>query len=175
MTRNGTHAAMIDFSLYAYLAIKLSFYTDVPSFNNAVDSIPLIGYMTRIDLALKVANEEMFAAENGGRVDVPKVLILVTDGTQSDVDDVTDSAAAAAEMRGRGVETFVVGVGDAINETELVGIAGKVGHLFTADSFDDLIGSRVSEHIVNAACALDNDDFTYYGKYNFIPFLHFNK
>ena len=171
ISKNGTHAAMIDFSLYAYLAVKLSYYTDIPSFNNAVDSIPLIGYMTRIDLAMNVANKEMFSHENGGRDDASKVLILITDGTQSDDDDVTDPAAIAAEIRGRGIETFVVGVGDAINETELLSIAGRSEHLFTADSFDDLIGSRVAEHIVNAACALDSDEFTYYGKYNIIFFV----
>ena len=52
------------------------------SFTDAVNKIPHMGYTTRIDLALKLAKAELFERANGGRDDVPKVLIVITDGSQ---------------------------------------------------------------------------------------------
>ena len=40
-----------------------------------VARIPLLGSSTRIDKALRLAHDELFAPENGGRANVPKVLI----------------------------------------------------------------------------------------------------
>ena len=80
-------------------------------FHQAVDKIPLMGYTTRIDRALRQAQKEFFTAANGGRKNVPKIIILLTDGTQSQDDDAEDPAKIAAELRGSGISTIVVGIG----------------------------------------------------------------
>ena len=164
VSKTGSHVSVIDFSVYAYLAIRLRDYTDILSFNNAVDTIPLIGYMTRIDLALMVAKTEMFSFENGGRNNVTQVLVLMTDGSQTAADDAVDPLSIAQDLRDLGIHLIAVGIGDEINETELTNIAGGSGNVFTADSFDDLTGSKVAEHLVNVACSKDIGDYTSNGK-----------
>ena len=42
-------------------------HTDILSFGHAVDAIPLMGFQTRIDRALRLAQKELFAVENGGK------------------------------------------------------------------------------------------------------------
>lgn len=158
ISSQGTHISVIDFSVYAYLAIRLRDYTDVLSFNNAVDTIPLIGYMTRIDLALTVAKTDMFNSQNGARENVTKVLVLMTDGSQTQTDDITDPLVVAEELRELGIHLFAVGIGDEVNQTELMNIAGGPRNVFSADSFDDLSGSQVADNLVNLACSQDLAD-----------------
>ena len=56
---------------------------DIKSFNEAVDSIPLMGSTTRIDGALRLAQRQLFKVENGGRDLAPNILVLLTDGSQT--------------------------------------------------------------------------------------------
>ena len=65
-------------------------HTDIISFYAAVDTIPLMGFQTRIDRALRLAQKELFAEENGGRTNVPEILIVLTDGTQTAAKDAED-------------------------------------------------------------------------------------
>ena len=80
---DGTRAGVITFSYFAVHSIRLSQHTDINSFKAAVDDIPLMGATTRIDRSLRLAQNELFSLNSGGRDDVPDVLILLTDGTQT--------------------------------------------------------------------------------------------
>ena len=62
-------------------------------FGEAVDKIPLMGSTTRIDRALRMTQNEMFSSANGGRDGVPKILILLTDGTQTQVGEVVTGSS----------------------------------------------------------------------------------
>ena len=42
-----------------------------------------MGYTTRIDRALRLAQKTMFTPENGARAGQANILILLTDGSQS--------------------------------------------------------------------------------------------
>ena len=80
---SGSRAAVITFSYRAKHSIKMKDHTDITSFNAAVDAIPLMGMTTRIDRALRLTQRELFALENGARPNHPKILILLTDGSQT--------------------------------------------------------------------------------------------
>ena len=58
-------------------------HRNITSFKAAVDAIPLMGMTTRIDRALRLTQKELFALENGARPNHPKILILLTDGSQT--------------------------------------------------------------------------------------------
>ena len=58
-----------------------------------------MGMTTRFDKALEVAAEELFLPWNGRRKDVLKVIVLVTDGTQSPDEDSEDPANISAYLR----------------------------------------------------------------------------
>ena len=55
-----------------------------------MDDIPLMGSTTRIDTALRMVQDEMYEEENGARKDVPRILILLTDGSQTQAPDAED-------------------------------------------------------------------------------------
>ena len=61
----------------------------------------------RIDRALRLTQRELFAPENGGRNGgIPKVLILLTDGSQTPGKDAEDPGDIADQLRAEGTETF---------------------------------------------------------------------
>ncbi len=62
-----TRAGIITFSQRSELSVKLSQYDSVDDFVTAVDSLPLMGSITRIDRALRLAENEFFTVENGAR------------------------------------------------------------------------------------------------------------
>ena len=52
---DGGRAGVVTFSSRAEHSIKMSDHTDIASFDAAVDAIPLMGFQTRIDRALRLA------------------------------------------------------------------------------------------------------------------------
>ena len=149
----GSRAGVITFSYYTEHSIKLNDYKDVTSFNAAVDKIPLMGSTTRIDKALRLTQKEMFSLANGARPGIPKVLILLTDGSQTQDAGAEDPGDVADELRKDGVNIIVVGIGQGVNTTELDHIAGgDKDKSFSAASFDELIGIEFINKIKESGC-----------------------
>ena len=145
----GSQAGVITFSEYAQHSIKLNGYTNVSSFNRAVDAIPFMGSSTRIDIALRLAQREMFTTGNGGRPGIPKVLILLTDGHHSGSED---PAVIADEIRKTGVHIIVIGIGANTHKIELNRIAGGPGNAFNVSSFDELIADDFIKTLTQKSC-----------------------
>ena len=82
-------------------------HTDIASFHAAVDAIPLMGFQTRIDRALRLAQKELFAVENGGRAEIQDILILLTDGTQTKSKHAEDPGDVMEEIR-FGLSAFLI-------------------------------------------------------------------
>ena len=59
ISKDGTRAGVITFSYEAKNSIKMNDHYNIASFNAAVDAIPLMGYTTRIDRALRLAQVGM--------------------------------------------------------------------------------------------------------------------
>ena len=78
----------------------------------AVDSVNFIGGVTRIDLALLEAKNNFFHPTKGVRPNVPKIVIVMTDGKQTTGNvDYRNPATVAKELRDAGISTIVVGMG----------------------------------------------------------------
>ena len=156
ISKDGSHAGVISFSSNVNHDIKLSDHEDITSFNSAVDKIPHMNQVTRIDSALKLAQSDMFSTAEGGRVGVPKVLILITDGAQypssASRQDVQNPAEIAEELRASDIVIIVVGIGQLVQKDQLVEIAGKEENVFLAKNFDDLISSEFLEKVKKASC-----------------------
>lgn len=150
---NASRAGVVTFSYFTEHSIKMRDHDNLVSFNEAVDRIPLMGSTTRIDKALRLAQKELFSLANGARPGVPKLLILLTDGSQTKDADAEDPSVIAAEIRKSGIEMIAVGIGSGIDKRELGLIAGKEESLFSADSFDKLIGSDFVNTISTKSCA----------------------
>ena len=152
ISANGSHAGVVTFSLKAELSIKLNEYSDIESFNKAVDAIPLMGRTTRIDLALKLAHKKLFSVANGARLSTRKILILLTDGTQTKMAGAEDPDQIARQLRKSNITVIVVGMGSGINLVELK----KIGRDFTytAASFHELTSKKFIGKLREKTCEI---------------------
>jgi len=149
----GSRAGVVTFSERSKHSIKLSDHSDIASFSAAVDAIPLMGFTTRIDKALRMTQKELFATKNGGRPGVKKVLIVLTDGTQTRSRMAEDPGAVADELREAGLPVIVIGIGKEIDQKELDCMAGGDGKGIMASSFDELIGGKfIGKLLEEKAC-----------------------
>ena len=152
ISQSGTRAGVILFSYHAEHRIKLLDHDSTSTFNKAVDDLPLMRSTTRIDKALLLVQKGLFTKKNGGREGVPKLLILLTDGSQTPGDDAKDPAKLAEAIRKSGVKFVVVAMGAAVNKTELTEISGDPSNLHIADTFDQLISPDFIRNISEASC-----------------------
>ena len=152
ISADGSRAGVITFSYYSEHSIKMKDHTDITSFNKAVDAIPLMGSTTRIDKALRLTQKELFAPNNGGRPGVTKILILLTDGTQTQDVGAEDPGDITDEIRQSGIIVLVIGIGPGTNQTELSHMAGGADNAFSAASFEELIGGEFIHEIAKKSC-----------------------
>merc|ERR1712168_1643541 len=126
LSEDGFRAGVVTFSHGADISIKFNNHYDSDSFNRAVDHIPLVGSITRIDLALQ-KTEELFTKENGARVYASEFVVLITDGSQTRLPGAADPCALT-------------------DQKALECMAGGPEHSHKAKSFDELLrGSYVDE------------------------------
>ena len=143
---------LITFSNVAEYSIKLKDATDIASFKIAIDSIPLMGTVTRIDKALQLAQKIIFDRNTGARPAIPKVLVLLTNGYQTQEADTEDPAVIANELRKAGISIIVLGIGSSVKKGELTGISGSSLDYYNTPTFDDLLSDAFIKSAQDAQC-----------------------
>ena len=161
ISSNGSRAGVITFSYYTEHSIKMNDHQDISSFNKAVDAIPLMGSTTRIDKALRLTQRELFSSQNGGRPGVTKLLILLTDGSQTQDAGAEDPGFIADEIRRSGIIVLIIGIGADTDETELERMAGGTDNLFNAASFSELNGEEFANQVAERSCEEGKGCLTY--------------
>ena len=156
ISTNGSRAGVITFSWQTEHSIKLKDHETTQGFQEAVNRLPLFGHTTRIDKALNLANQELFKAENGGRPGVPKLIILLTDGSQTRDADALDPGIIAAKIRAAGVKLIVVGIGNNVDSGELLHIANEKSNLYLAKDFNELKSPSFTANMTTISCAKGN-------------------
>lgn len=150
---DGSRIGVVTFSYDAEHSIKLSDHTNLESFKAAADKLPLMGYTTRIDKALSMVRDESFLSSNGGRANVPKILFVLTDGTQTKDKDAQNPSAIAAQIQEKyGAIIFAIGIGQRINREELAGIANEKSRVYLAKNFDELKSTEFVTNIARTYC-----------------------
>ena len=149
---DGARAGVVTFSYYTENSIKLNDHTKLSTFNDAVDNIALMGSTTRIDKALRMVQKDMFTIANGARPGVNKVLIVLTDGSQTKDAGAEDPGDVAKELRDSGIRVISIGIGKGVNPTELARIAGDQSGVFSASSFDELVSAEFLDKVNDAGC-----------------------
>ena len=153
--KDGNRGSIVTFSYNAQLTVTLSDSAASPSpdFSALVDKVPFMGYTTRIDRALTLVMNEMFKKANGARDGVPRVLFVLTDGTQTKDRDAVDPASIASELRRKlGVRLFVIGMGTRVNPAELSLIAGGPSSVFLAKTLNQLQSADFIGKISSSVC-----------------------
>lgn len=151
ISKDGSHVSILSFSDKATLRMKFGEVNELEAFKTAVDGIAHEGGRTRIDLALGLARDEMFLVKNGARSNIPKLLILMTDGSQSADRDAQDPAAIAKEIRDMGINVIVIGIGNGVDTTELEALSGQ-DNWYKAKSFSELISDGFVRKMTRATC-----------------------
>ncbi len=145
----GSRAGVVTFSYNAEVSIRMDEFKKLADFKKAVDSIPLMGYTTRIDKALRLAKGKLMI---GARKDAPKLVFLLTDGSQTKDNDAVDPAVLAKELRDDGIKLIVIGVGKGTKLDELERIAGVSSNVYMANDFNELMSSVFVQNVAKAGC-----------------------
>lgn len=102
-------------------------------------------------------------SRNGGNL--PRIMIIMTDGKQNAGEDYETAANAA---RAEGIEIFVIGIGDSVDDDQLLAIAGgNSSYVLSADDFDQLesliepliLSTCIGEHYPADSCDDTCSDF----------------
>ena len=135
MFDSNTQVGVLKFSDRVELGFHLSRYDNVDDMVEAIERLDISGGDTNIALALRTARSQMFTPRNGTRSgDVPRLLILVTDGTATEESWATIPEANLTKEAG--ILTFTVGIGTDIDERQLKAIATapwETHYFFVAD------------------------------------------
>ncbi|XP_031437444.1 collagen alpha-1(XII) chain isoform X2 [Clupea harengus] len=143
---NKVQMSLIQYSRDPYTEFYLNTHNDLPAVLKAVQTFPYRGGSTNTGRAMTYVREKIFIQNRGARADVPRVMILITDGKSSDA-----FKDPAGKLRHADVEVFAVGVKDAVR-TELEAIASPPteSHVYTVDDFDAF--QRISNELTQSIC-----------------------
>lgn len=133
-----THVGLMIYSDEAKIMSRFGKIMSHQDLRAELDSLPHLRGKTRIDLALKLASDQLFNRNEGMRSSstVRKVAIVITDGRQSPAADAIRLDEAAAPLLVRGVKVLSIGIGDKVDEYELkMMVDNPEKHAFWAETY----------------------------------------
>uniref|UniRef100_A0A0K0E4G1 C-type lectin domain-containing protein n=2 Tax=Strongyloides stercoralis TaxID=6248 RepID=A0A0K0E4G1_STRER len=145
---SDSHVGMVLFNSEPYLYFNLSRYSNNEGVAEAIYNAPYNGGGTNIYLALKYGIENIFGG-SGDRVSDPNVILLITDGQDSNADKLKQ---LNIEATNKNITIFAIGVGGDVDYAELLAAAGNTSRVFTGKSYSDL------EEILGIFCKSAEDN-----------------
>ena len=146
--RNLTQIGLMKFSDEIDIVFHLNTYGDRQSVLNAIDNADIDGGDTNIAAALRTAREAMFTEQNGSRPGVPKILILLTDGTANI--EQSNTLLEADLTKAANIKLYTVGVTHEVDEDQLRVMATTTDYYFFASDFTQL--NDVLQYLVENSC-----------------------
>jgi len=147
IARHRTQVAVIKFSDVINVVFYFNTYNNRESLLNAIGNIHLDGGQTNLAAALRTGRS-MFRTSIGARDGVPKILIMLTDGTATREADRTQEEAN--RTKADGITIFTVGVGAGVDNDELRKVASKPEYFFFANNFNSL--NSVLQKLLEGSC-----------------------
>ncbi|XP_060081054.1 uncharacterized protein LOC132560404 [Ylistrum balloti] len=130
---NGVHVGLMQYSSYPSSQFPLNQYTNRGDVLKAVEHLSLMGGGSNTADAISYTRDHMFSQSEGGRSNVPRIAILLTDG---DSNDMSSAITAANKARDASIGLISVGIGGRVNQQELAGISPS--NVINVNSFDQL-------------------------------------
>ena len=143
---------LVTYADQAHVAFGLRTYSSAETAKEAVLLVTQLRGKTRTDLALRKMMEMMAKDKRFG---VPQIGIVITDG---DSDNTTATRVEAEAAHKAGITMFAVGIGMAVNETELSSIASQVEFVFKVESCDGL--ERLRKVLTTTVCYIESQNDT---------------
>ncbi|XP_024913641.1 collagen alpha-1(XII) chain isoform X1 [Cynoglossus semilaevis] len=142
----GMQVGFVQYSDDAKTEFKLNTYHDKGVVLSALEKVRYRGGNTKIGIALKHVYERVFTSDAGMRRNVPKVLVVVTDGRSQD-----DVKKNAEKLQQAGYSVFVVGVADVdVAELRLIGSKPSERHVFLVDDYDAF--DKIQDNLITFIC-----------------------
>ncbi|XP_046370365.2 uncharacterized protein LOC124144821 [Haliotis rufescens] len=147
--RNTAHVAVITFASAVNVQFNLNNYFSKAEVFTAIGQLVYTGGATNTAGALNTATNDVFATSRGGRDSAVKVAFLITDGQS---DDRINTEHAAENARNHGIAIYTVGVGNAVDATELQQVATPPActHSYLTNGYD--IIANLKQEIQNSIC-----------------------
>lgn len=121
ISRSATHIGVIEFSDTSNEKFRLTDSYDRDVIYSKIDGIEQSRGKLRVtDEALKMAANEMFSVDSGGRPGASRALVVLTAGKSTGQQPLPD---AITPLKNQGVRVYVVSVGDKVDEKEISSIA----------------------------------------------------
>ena len=140
--KNNVRVGLVIYSSTAQIEFDLDDSFDQSVILNRIRNIPYLNSATATGDAIKQAVDTGFTEGRGVRspdLAIPHVAIVITDGVSNTGVDVHIAAQAA---RDKSIELFAFGIGDDINDTQLLEIAGSQDRIFKIDSYANIDDAR---------------------------------
>ncbi len=144
---NNIQYAVIVFGSDAQAVIDFDSYTTTEQLKELFTNLPRVSGGPALDAALKLA-EQVFSSP-GARMDVRKVLVVITDKkTSSRLDNVIPEANKLEDMD---VAVIPVGIGTDADKDELEELTPDVSDVITTPKVDDPdeLGRKIMEKVLN--------------------------
>uniref|UniRef100_A0A674MXT1 Collagen alpha-1(XII) chain n=1 Tax=Takifugu rubripes TaxID=31033 RepID=A0A674MXT1_TAKRU len=143
---NGMQVSLVQYSDDAKTEFKLNTYYNKGVVISALKSVRYRGGNTKTGIALKHVYEKVFTSDNGMRRNVPKVLVVLTDGRSQD-----DVKKSAEKLQHSGYSVFVVGVADVdMTELRIIGSKPSERHVFVVDDYDAF--AKIQDNLITFIC-----------------------
>nr|XP_033785925.1 collagen alpha-6(VI) chain isoform X2 [Geotrypetes seraphini]XP_033785926.1 collagen alpha-6(VI) chain isoform X2 [Geotrypetes seraphini] len=161
--RDNVQFGAVVYSTRAEQQFLLNNYSTKAEVRQAIFNLKRVKGLTYTATAL-IYTQQRFGPDYGGRPNVTKILVLITDGATSR-DDKPKLPSAAQSLRKEGVIVYAVGVGEA-NKEELKLIAGQPDRCFFVQNYTGLenLQQNITSNICNESkpvCAHDRVDIVF--------------
>ena len=131
-----SRAALVLYSTSPSIKAAFDQYHTLEEFHKAVDELPYEKGLSRIDLALEKASQEIFPQARKG---VPKIAILITAAKQTQAADNKGLKEASDPLRSAGVHVLAVGIGSGVDPDELRLVTESEDDVVVAQGLPDLL------------------------------------
>lgn len=143
---NMVQLSLVQYSRDPHTEFALNTHADISGVVKAVRTFPYRGGSTNTGKAMTYVRERIFMPNRGARSNVPRVMVLITDGKSSD-----SFKDPATRLRNTDVEIFAVGVKDAVrHELEAIANPPSASHVFQVEDFDAF--ERISKELTQSIC-----------------------
>lgn len=144
---------LITFADEAEFQFRLNTFSSTNEIINAIDKIPYTTGNTNTHKALELLDKYAFSREYGGRDGVPRIAIVITDGTSRQP---SRTRYLAVKAHNQGIIMFSIGVGIYIDQLELDAMASRPisTYSFSVDNYAAL--TSIEDTLADRTCSVSN-------------------
>ena len=150
MTPTGSRVGLISFSSQARLDITLQDHDNPSDLQSILRDLKFLGGTTRIDKALDRAFNDLFTLTAGARPGVPRVVVLFTDGKETNVTEYEALRSSVEPFKADGIAMIAVGIGPNADLQRLRVLVDSDELVLAAESFEKL--SDLALNVTLLAC-----------------------